>query len=297
MTVSRCPTCRVSHIVSFSQLTGVADTHGHTHVVPLSHPLPGARHAAFSRHLWVCHTHSPCHPVTPTALVSSPCCTLCPTTSRCHIRPPDVTVPQMVSQAHPASRSPTQPPACHDLSCHTLSRTQPLCVTHGFTDTLFLVVAKCHQVTQPHTQRHKLAMVHAHTVSWRPTPFPGVIRGTHRVSVLHWSHPWGRPYPTLGPLMTAPDGHTGAPAARRHQSRRRRWKLGGQGVPAGPAGDADLGGTPGHSRVAGLEARGRELKTHWDRRNSKRRGERCRERPRETGTQRQIWRDRDLGTR
>lgn len=60
--------------------------------------------------------------------------------------------------------------------------------------------------------------------------------------------------------------------------------------PGGRAGGADPGGRPGHRRWRGLEARGRELKMDWDKRDSKRRGERCREMQRDAEWQRERQR-------
>lgn len=125
----------------------------HTHILSLTPSPPGPLTLpshAISGWITLIQSHtSPAH-VTHTELMSSTRYTLSHTISHSHIWSLDVTVPEIVSQAHPTSWCHTQSPTCY-CSHLTYSHTQPVGVTQDFTQShsVTLHLARSHSHTQP----------------------------------------------------------------------------------------------------------------------------------------------------
>lgn len=156
-------------------------------MVSLSHPVPlSLSHYLLTSSGWITRirSHTSSAHVTHVALMSSPCCTLSHTISPSHTWSLDVTVSQIVSQAHGITHS-----HLHVIFLMSHTQLQALGVTHNFTQS-HSACHTIHRVTQPRTTSgvtHNLTVVHTHTVSWWHTPSPVSPTDAHSVS-LHSAH-------------------------------------------------------------------------------------------------------------
>lgn len=215
--------------------------------VSLSHQGPlGLSHCLLTPSPGVSNTFrlTPCHAlparVTHTVLVSSPCCTLSHVISLSHIWSLNVLILQIVYQAPPTSR-------CHTRSLsgnlyHLTDSHTPLHVTYHFIATPNLWLS--HKTSQGHTATPNLrrhAQPHSSTLSHRLLASHAIFRCHPRSSSVA---------PALGtpPRVSTeraspgrPDGHTGAPAARRATHPAGASAAGGGGNPR--AGNTDTVGT------------------------------------------------------